>query len=375
MLTLVQINHGLALSEDGRTLYASVPSAAYAWDYDSTQSSVSGNNRTVVEGMSPGGHATRTLLLSQKAPGMLLISQGSGPNVDSDAEDVSTGISQIKAFNLTNATEAYDYNDDGLRLGWGLRNSVGVAEHPQTGGIYSVENSVDNIVRDGKDIHQDNPGEEMNFHGYLNGTVYDRQGTNYGYPMCFAAWGVEDIPDNSKLKVGSSFAMGTQNETVNDTYCAEQTAPRLTFQAHQAPIDLKFNNSGNEAWVTFRGSWDRSEPVGYKLAMIPFANGEPVAASDNKTSYTEIFKNQDNSRCPDNCFRPVGMAFDRQGRLFVSSDATGEIYVVSRLEGGGNASGASGSGSGDRNAAVSSQRSMLSTSFALIAVLVALVFI
>ena len=73
---------------------------------------------------------------------------------------------------------------------------------------------------------------------------------------------------------------------------------------------------------------DRTSPVGYKLSVIPFTNGEPVASSNNKTSTTDIFANADNSKCPDHCFRPVGIAFDNQGRLFVSSDATGEIYVI-----------------------------------------------
>lgn len=49
--------------------------------------------------------------------------------------------------------------------------------------------------------------------------------------------------------------MGDQNSTINDTFCAEQTPPRLTFQAHMAPLDIKFNNSASEAWVTFHGSW------------------------------------------------------------------------------------------------------------------------
>ena len=75
---------------------------------------------------------------------------------------------------------------------------------------------------------------------------------------------------------------------------------------------------------------DRTMPVGYKLSVIPFANGEPVAAPDNKSSTTDVFSNADNSVCPQSCFRPVGIAFDAQGRLFVSSDATGEIYVVVR---------------------------------------------
>ena len=112
--------------------------------------------------MENSDHTTRTLLASQKVPGLLLVSRGSKSNVDLEAESLESGHSQIKAFDTSNMKgDAYDFNMDGMRLGWGLRNSVGVAEHPITGGIYSVENSVDEIMREGKDVHQDNPGEEM----------------------------------------------------------------------------------------------------------------------------------------------------------------------------------------------------------------------
>ena len=77
--------------------------------------------------------------------------------------------------------------------------------------------------------------------------------------------------------------------------------------------------------------------------VIPFANGEPVAAANNNTAATDIFANADNSVCPDNCFRPVGIAFDNQGRLFMSSDASGEIFVVVKDE-ASNGSNPNGSG-------------------------------
>lgn len=75
---------------------------------------------------------------------------------------------------------------------------------------------------------------------------------------------------------------------------------------------------------------DRTVPIGYKVSRIDFANGEPIAAANSTTACTDIFANADTSVCPNNCFRPVGIAFDGQGRMFVSSDATGEIYVVIR---------------------------------------------
>jgi glucose/arabinose dehydrogenase len=176
-----KLNHGLALSPDGRTLYASTTDAAFSWTYDAASMAVGATNKTLVGGMATEDHVTRTLLIPQKVDGLLVVSRGSTENIDPAAEQLASGHSQIKVFNLTNITsQGYNFNTDGLRLGWGLRNDVGVAEHPLTGGIYSVENSADQITRDGQDIHEDNPGEEMNFFGYLNGTAYANQGRNFG---------------------------------------------------------------------------------------------------------------------------------------------------------------------------------------------------
>jgi len=69
-------------------------------------------------------------------------------------------------------------------------------------------------------------------------------------------------------------------------------------------------------------------PIGYLVGTIAFgANGEPVDPPTSNTSLTTIFSNVDNTRCPGNCFRPVGMTFDAQGRLFVASDASGESML------------------------------------------------
>lgn len=248
------MNHGIALSEDGTVLYASSMESAWSWTYDAASQSAS-NQRTLVGDMAGSDHVTRTLLLSRMVEDTLLISRGSNSNIDPFARDITSGYSQIRAFNIGNLTgdQNYTYATDGLRLGWGLRNSVGIAEHPVTGGIWSVENSADDLRREGESIREENPGEELNFHGYLNGSQYDRQGDNYGYPQCYATWDVEALPENADLSVGSQFAI--EGESGNDTYCAAQVPSRLTFLAHQAPLDIKFNNSGTEAWISFHGSW------------------------------------------------------------------------------------------------------------------------
>ena len=255
LITTEQLNHAIELSADGKTLYASTSEAVYSWPYDAAAGTVDlDSNVTLISNMSNSDHVSRTLLLSRKVNGTLLVSRGSGENMDFSAQEVSSGISQIKAFDINNLPDGrpYDYASEGTLIGWGLRNSVGVAEHPVTGGIYSVENSADQIKRSGTDIHQDDPGEEMNYHGFLNRTD-ELHGKNYGYPDCFALWGT-DIPDKGKLTVGDQFTLDP-NSDLNDTTCADEyVSPRLTFQAHTAPLDMLFTPDGAEAYITFHGS-------------------------------------------------------------------------------------------------------------------------
>jgi glucose/arabinose dehydrogenase len=296
--------------------------------------------------MDNGDHITRTLLMSQKQPGILMVSRGSSENIDEDAGLLSSGHAQIRAFNVSNLTDtspSYDFSTSGRLLGWGLRNSVGIAEEPLTGGIFSVENSADQVTRNGVDIHEDDPGEEMNFHGYLNGST-DHQGGNHGYPDCFALWDT-NIPDAGSLKVGDQFTM-TPNSTFNDTTCAtSRIPPILTFQAHMAPLDIIFTPDGSQAFISFHGSWDRSVPVGHKVSIVEFTNGSPVEAPDSKTALTDIFTNANDSECTSLCLRPVGLAMDDEGRLFISSDASGEIWVLAK-SGSASSSGSSTSTSG-----------------------------
>ena len=81
---------------------------------------------------------------------------------------------------------------------------------------------------------------------------------------------------------------------------------------------------------------NREAPIGYKLSLVQFdGNGSPVAPANSTTAAADIVSNPDLSACPSQCFRPVGLAWDGQGRLFMSSDSTGEIYVVTKEDGSG----------------------------------------
>ena len=108
----------MTLSTDGRTLYASDPTAAYSWAYN-PMTGTAAHQTTLVTGMNTDDHTTRTLLVSEKAENTLLISRGSTSNIDPLASNISTGHSQIKAFNLGQVpANGYQFDADGVRLGY-----------------------------------------------------------------------------------------------------------------------------------------------------------------------------------------------------------------------------------------------------------------
>lgn len=244
-----QLNHGITFSKDGKTLYASSTDKVFSWSYDSKAVTVSKENRTLITNMTNTDHTTRTLLMSEKKPGTLLVSRGSKENVDKDAADIKSGHSQIRSFDVSKEGDEQDFMDGEL-LGWGLRNSVGVVEHPDSGGIWAVENSVDQLERKGKDIHQDNPAEELN---YL-GTVEKPDGGNHGYPLCLSVWQTKDFPELGKLKTGDQFPVDDEKDVTNDMCNSKYKTPRLVFQAHTAPLDIKFDKDASNAYIAFHGS-------------------------------------------------------------------------------------------------------------------------
>ncbi|RPA77430.1 soluble quino protein glucose dehydrogenase [Ascobolus immersus RN42] len=374
------LNHGIALSKDGKKLFASSAQEAYVWDYDAATGKVS-NKKTVVQGMNGDGHTTRTLFIPDVAPDKLLVSMGSEGNMDMKCLERDGGCA-VRIFDIGSIPDSpYEFSKDGEILGWGLRNSVGIGESAD-GGIWTVENSADNMKRGEFDIHVDNPGEEVNYHGRINDDNNELKGKNYGYPQCFTAWDLEDIPKEQDvlraatndpnpgptdgnfwtLEIGQQFSL-QPNRTFNDTTCnKEYIAPRIALESHTAPLDIKFykpddcakSNFGcdfnNTAFITQHGSWNRPDPAGYAVGYIHFTdNGAEPRASvkQSEDAFQAILEPEDEDACPDDCFRPVGIAFDKDGRMFVTSDSTGELVVIERDNGKGK--GQSGGGSNSNN--------------------------
>ncbi|KUJ10224.1 uncharacterized protein LY89DRAFT_710610 [Mollisia scopiformis] len=328
VVSQANLNHGISFDANGTTLFASSMTVVWSWTYDPVAVSIVGSAKTVIKGMFNSGHPTRSLLMSPSHPNTLLVSHGASGNIDYPAGDIKTGRAMIRVFDLSTVpVEGYNYSTDGYLLAYGLRNAVGIV-FDRNDKLWVTENGSDELTRttDGQtvDIHGDNPAEELNYIGDL------APSTNwYGFPTCYSVWKPSDIRDRV-FGIGDQFVL-VPNATFNDSACGNLSIPpRLTFQAHSAPLDTKFDRSFANMYVAFHGSWDRDPPTGYKVVEVPFFRGRdgrygPVSLSNSTSGYRDIWSNVNVNQCSaTQCFRPAGIVFDHLGRMYVTSDASGE---------------------------------------------------
>ncbi|KAG8737248.1 hypothetical protein FRC10_008398 [Ceratobasidium sp. 414] len=373
------LNHGIEIGPGAgggnQYLYASSSDNVFRWEYDPGNVGVVGNSTTITFNMSNAAHTTRTLLLQPQTGNVsqfIIVSRGSESNQDEEAGNVASGRSQIRRFALNSSLPGtgWDWNQGEL-LGWGLRNGVGIALSRDGHDLWEVENSADDVRWQNVDVHQDNPAEELNLIPLNDTSTTPDAQKYYGYPTCYTAWDSSSLSASSPAftyQTGAQFSIRTPGPGVqDDTWCntdANNIKPTLSMQAHSAPLDIVFYTAPSntsegwdtakmyavntqwdgEAFVSFHGSWDRDPPTGksllffillfsppvagYKVVRIPWSGSAPSAPANSRTGYETVVGAPDVTKCPDGCVRPVGLAFDRLGRLFVSSDTTGEVFMV-----------------------------------------------
>lgn len=178
-------------------------------------------------------------------------------------------------------------------LARGIRNSVGFDWNPCSGYLFFTDNGRDNL---GDDI----PPEELN--------VWLKKGQHFGYPYCHAG----SIPD-------PTLAKGRK--------CDEFVAPAWTFKAHMAPLGIRFYTGKqfpvyykDNLFVALHGSWNRTQPHGYKIVLVKFKQGKPVAEEDFITGWLT----EDGSVLG----RPTDILQMKDGSLLITDDTLGVIYRV-----------------------------------------------
>jgi glucose/arabinose dehydrogenase len=291
--------HGVAVQ--GGSLYLASSTTVWRMPLASAAPPV-----VVVDGLPDGGqHPNRMVRFAPD--GAMLVSVGSSCNDCAEENQLERGT-------------LIRYAADGSArkvVAKGLRNTIGYDWHPATGALWGIDNGVD--FR-GDAV----PPEELNL-------IED--GMNYGWPVCYADRVVDPLtnapPERLALEPGQSKPSGVR--MTREAYCAQTAGPRLLAPAHAAPIAMRFNRGDglspalrNDAFVAFRGSWNRGRPSGYKVARIVFDGaGQPQRFEDFLTGFL--------SRDDDAVLgRPVGIAFAADGALLVSDDTNGAIYRVAR---------------------------------------------
>ena len=233
---------------------------------------------TLIRNLPRDGHLTRTIAFGPD--NLLYVAIGSSCNVCDDPLPRAA----VTRYNL-NGTNPRTFAT-------GLRNSVGLAFHPTTGELWANNNDRD-------DLGDDLPPEHLNIL---------RDGKWYGWPQCY-------LP-------------GQANPEYPDADCSGVEPPAITFQAHSAPLGLVFYTGTmfpaeyqGDAFMTYHGSWNRTEPTGAKVVRVRVQNGRPTAIEDFVTGWQLA----DGSRWG----RPVSLLVMPDGALLVSDDYAGGIWRVS----------------------------------------------
>lgn len=296
----LNLPHGLAFrctdpeQPDKCDLYVAEKDQLSVFSYDAITMKASGQKKLLdLPDGSLGTHFTRTLqFLAAPNDSTLLIAIGSSCNVCH--EDDSRRASVITYDVVTGKSEQFAV---------GLRNSVFMALHPVTGDVWATE-----MGRDG--LGDNTPPDEINI---------IRKGGNYGWPICYG----KNIHD-------TSFDKNTYIR--NPCMTPFETPSHVDLQAHSAPLGLSF--IPEEGWpeahwfnllVAYHGSWNRSEPTGYKIVKIALnADGTSVGATED---FITGWLRPDGTRIG----RPADIHVLPGGTIYISDDEAGRVYIVRRM--------------------------------------------
>jgi len=292
------LNHALVI--EGTYIYASSPSNVYRWKYTPGTRANLGQSETVLKNIPATHHMTRTLIFDTN--NTLFVAVGSGSNVDPNPSRAAVIKCSLNFQNIPSG--GYDWTACQIWAS-GTRNEVGL-RFDNKGRLWGVENGVDDLARPdlGGDIHQNNPGEEIN--------IFDKPGF-YGYPYCWSE-GLNGL-NNRSLSQGPN-AQWVQPEFIGDgvhtdAWCKNTSnviKPVAVMQAHTAPLDIIFHdtpsfpapyNSGT--FITQKGSWDANPPTGYQVVHYKLDSNGNLLTDSFTTVFVQTAKTS-------NGYRPVALA-------------------------------------------------------------------
>jgi len=175
----------------------------------------------------------------------------------------------------------------------GIRNTVGFDWQPGTKTLWFTDNGRDRLGDDA-------PPDELD--------AAPRAGMHFGFPFCHGG----DIPDP---RFGGSRS------------CSEFTPPARRLGPHVAAVGMRFYTGAmfppayrNQIFIAEHGSWNRSEPIGYRLSLVRVEGDRAVSYEPFVEGWLSAGRVWG---------RPVDVEVAPDGALLVSDDTAGVIYRIS----------------------------------------------
>lgn len=278
--------YGLALHEGN--LYVANQDELVRFDYEEGQTKASGPPSKVADLPSEiNHHWTKALTISEDGRYLYV---GIGSNSNITERGMEAEVDRALVWQVDAETGAYK------PYATGLRNPTALAIQPGTGTLWVVVNERDEL---GEDLVPD----------YLTSV---QEGGFYGWPYSYFGQHVDPrVKPQDEDKVASAIV------------------PDYALGAHVAALGLDFSSEvmgeqyADGVFIGEHGSWNRKNPVGYKVIFVPFENGRPAG---DPIDFVTGFRDDDGKTRG----RPVGVTVDPSGALIVADDLANTVWRVVR---------------------------------------------
>ncbi|WP_313711600.1 sorbosone dehydrogenase family protein [Pseudomonas sp.] len=278
--------YGLAFA-DGK-LYVANQDALVRFDYQDGQTQAGGPPTKVTDLPAEiNHHWTKALTISPDGR-YLYVGIGSNSNITERGMEVE--IDRAMVWQIDAVTGAH------RPYATGLRNPTALTIQPDTGQLWTVVNERDEL---GPDLVPD----------YLTSV---REGGFYGWPYSY--WG-QNVDERVKPQ--------------NPDKVAAALKPDYSLGSHVAALGVDFSTSAmgerfaDGVFVGEHGSWNRPNPVGYKVIFVPFKDGKPAG---EPIDFATGFRGEDGKTRG----RPVGVTVDPRGALIIADDLANTVWRVTR---------------------------------------------
>lgn len=278
--------YGLAYA-DGK-LYVANQDALVRFDYQDGQTQAGGPPTKVTDLPAEiNHHWTKSLAIS---PDGRYLYVGIGSNSNITERGMEAEVDRAMVWQVDAASGAH------RPYATGLRNPTALAIQPGDGQLWAVVNERDEL---GPDLVPD----------YLTSV---REGAFYGWPYSYWGQNVDERvrpqnPDKVKAAIKPDYSLGS----------------------HVAALGVAFSNPAmggtfaDGVFVGEHGSWNRPNPVGYKVIFVPFSDGKPAG---EPVDFATGFLGEDGKTHG----RPVGVTVDPKGALIIADDLANTVWRVTR---------------------------------------------